>query len=73
MSLGATGGMMVLAGAFHPPTGETTRIIALGLITRVADLGIVELAVTVLAAEAFVMNRLAGINDPRWSPAPASD
>lgn len=67
LSLGLTAGAMVLFNAAHPPARATTMIISLGLMTRPTPLAILLLAVVVLTAAAFVLNRLAGIDYPLWS------
>ena len=75
LSLAATGGLMILADAAHPPAGATTLIIALGIITRPRYLLIIEVAVALLALQAVAINRLAGIDYPLWArrpPAPAA-
>jgi len=67
LSLATTGACMVLLDAVHPPAGATTLIVALGIITTPAHLGIMELAVALLVLQAFAINRLAGIEYPLWS------
>jgi CBS-domain-containing membrane protein len=68
LSLGLTSGLMVLLKAPHPPAGATTLIISLGILTQPRQLIILLLAVVVLTVQAFVINRLAGIDYPLWSP-----
>jgi CBS-domain-containing membrane protein len=68
LSLGLTSGLMVLLKAPHPPAGATTLIISLGILTQPRQLVILLLAVVVLTVQAFVINRLAGIDYPVWSP-----
>jgi len=68
LSLGLTSGVMVLLRAPHPPAGATTLIVSLGLLTRVWQLGVLMLAVALLTAQAFVINRLAGVPYPVWRP-----
>jgi CBS domain-containing membrane protein len=80
LSFSATGALMVLLRAAHPPAGATTLLISLGALTRPMHLAIIELAVGVLAVQAILINRLAGIDYPFWSrrvepgptPAPGS-
>lgn len=67
-SLGATGAAMVLLDVGHPPAGATALIVSLGFITRPSHLLIIEAAVVVLLIQALVINRLAGIDYPIWSP-----
>lgn len=70
LSLGLTSGLMVLLRAPHPPAGATTLIVALGLLTKPGQLVLLMLAVVLLTAQAFAINRLAGIPYPLWSNAP---
>ncbi|HKW23778.1 MAG TPA: HPP family protein [Ktedonobacterales bacterium] len=68
LSLGLTSGLMVLLKSPHPPAGATTLIISLGILTQPIQLVILMLAVVMLTVQAFVINRLAGIDYPLWSP-----
>jgi CBS-domain-containing membrane protein len=68
LSLGLTSGLMVLFRSPHPPAGATTLIISLGILTQPWQLGVLMLAVVLLTVQAFVINRLAGIPYPVWSP-----
>lgn len=72
LSLASTGAFMILAKAAHPPAGATTLIISLGIVTRPFHLFIIELAVALLVLGAIVLNRLAGIDYPIWSPRQAT-
>jgi CBS-domain-containing membrane protein len=67
LSLAATGALMILFGVVHPPAGATTLIVSLGFITAPSHLAIIEAAVALLALQALVVNRLAGIDYPLWS------
>jgi CBS-domain-containing membrane protein len=66
LSLAATGALMILLKAAHPPAGATTLIISLGIVTRPFFLLIIEVAVALLALQAIVINRLAGLDYPFW-------
>lgn len=66
LSLAATGALMILLRAPHPPAGATTLIISLGIVTRPNHLAVIEVAVALLTLQAIVINRLAGINYPLW-------
>jgi CBS domain-containing membrane protein len=66
LSLAATGALMILAKAAHPPAGATTLIVSLGIVTRPFHLVVIEIAVAVLTLQAIVINRLAGIDYPLW-------
>ena len=66
LSLSATGALMVLLRADHPPAGATTLIVSLGIISKPKALVIIEVAVFLLVAQAVVINRLAGLPYPLW-------
>lgn len=66
LSLSATGGLMVLLRASHPPAGATTLIVSLGIISKPKELVIIEIAVFLLVAQALVINRMAGLPYPLW-------
>jgi CBS domain-containing membrane protein len=68
LSLGLTAGLMVLLKSPHPPAGATTLIISLGLLRYPSQLVILMTAVVLLTIQAFVINRLAGIDYPLWNP-----
>jgi CBS domain-containing membrane protein len=70
LSLSATGAFMVLLDVSHPPAGATTLIVSLGIISKLSELAIIEVAVFLLVAQALAINRLAGLPYPLWS-APA--
>jgi CBS-domain-containing membrane protein len=56
----------------HPPAGATTLIISLGILHEVWQLGVLMVAVVLMVVQAFVINRLAGLDYPRWAPAVAA-
>jgi CBS-domain-containing membrane protein len=66
LSLSATGAFMVLFDVSHPPAGATTLIVSLGIISKPGELVIIEVAVFLLAAQAWIINRLAGLPYPVW-------
>ena len=70
LSLGLTSGVMVWARVPHPPAGATTLIVSLGLFREPEQLAVLMLAVVLLVAQGFAINRLAGIPYPAWRPAP---
>lgn len=72
LSLGLTSGAMVWARVPHPPAGATTLIVSLGIFREPHQLAILMVAVVLLVVQGFVINRLAGIPYPVWSPRPAS-
>jgi CBS-domain-containing membrane protein len=57
---------MTLFRASHPPAGATTLIVSLGIISKPKELVIIEAAVVILVAQAFVINRLSGLSYPIW-------
>jgi CBS-domain-containing membrane protein len=67
LSLAATGALMILSRAAHPPAGATTLIISLGIVTRPLHLLVIEVAVVLLVVQAIVINRLAGLDYPLWA------
>ena len=68
LSLGLTAGLMAWLRVPHPPAGATTLIVSLGLLTEIDQLGVLMLGVFFLVVQGFVINRLAGIDYPMWSP-----
>ncbi|MGH2494739.1 MAG: HPP family protein [Ktedonobacteraceae bacterium] len=68
LSLGLTAGLMVLFKSPHPPAGATTLIISLGILTKPWQLVLLMIAVVLLTAQAFAINRMAGIPYPLWNP-----
>jgi CBS-domain-containing membrane protein len=68
LSLALTSGLMVWFRVPHPPAGATTLIVSLGLIATVPKLAVLMLGVLLLVVQGFLINRLAGIPYPRWSP-----
>jgi CBS-domain-containing membrane protein len=73
LSFAATGSLMVLLRAAHPPAGATTLLISLGALTRPWHLVLIEVAVGVLVLQAIAINRLAGLDYPLWSRRSAPD
>lgn len=66
LALALTGAIMVMLHVNHPPAGATTMIVSLGILAKPEYLLIIEIAVVLLAAQAFVINRLAGLQYPIW-------
>ena len=66
LSLSLTGATMVLLGINHPPAGATTMIVSLGILSKPEYLVVIEAAVILLTAQAFAINRLAGLPFPLW-------
>jgi CBS-domain-containing membrane protein len=67
LSIAATGSLMILFKAAHPPAGATTLIISLGIVTRPSYLLVIEIAVALLTLQAIAINRAAGIDYPLWA------
>jgi CBS-domain-containing membrane protein len=72
LSLGLTSGVMVWARVPHPPAGATTLIVSLGILREPDQLLVLMVAVALLVVQGYVINRLAGIPYPVWTPAPAA-
>jgi len=66
LALSLTGAIMVLLHVSHPSAGATTMIVSLGILARPGYLPVIEIAVVLLAAQAFAINRLAGLPYPVW-------
>lgn len=71
LALALTGAIMVLLHVNHPPAGATTMIVSLGILAKPEYLVIIEVAVILLAAQAIVINRLAGLGYPVWRSHPS--
>jgi CBS-domain-containing membrane protein len=69
-ALAVTLSLMVWLGVPHAPAGATTLIVATGLMRTPHQLLILMAAVVLLLVQAFVINRLAGVPYPVWSPTP---
>lgn len=70
LALGLTGGLMVLFNVAHPPAAATALLVALGITSQPIQLVAILIAVALLALQALVINRVAGVDYPLWSPAP---
>jgi CBS domain-containing membrane protein len=68
LALALTLALMTWLDIPHAPAGATTLIVALGLLRTPEQLAILMLAVVVLTAQGFVINRLAGLPYPAWRP-----
>ena len=68
LSLSVTSSLMVLLRVPHPPAGATTLIVSLGLMPHLWQVGVLMAAVIVLTGQGFLINRLAGVAYPVWSP-----
>lgn len=71
LSLGLTSGLMVWCRVPHPPAGATTLIVSLGILDTPKHIAVLMVAVVLLVLQGYVINHLAGIDYPRWSPKPA--
>lgn len=72
LSLGLTSGLMAWLKVPHPPAGATTLIVSLGILHTPTELGVLMVAVALLVGQGLVINRLAGLDYPWWSPRPAA-
>lgn len=70
LSMAATGAVMVMLRISHPPAGATTLIVSLGFLTKVEYLFVIEAAVVLLTAQAWLLNRAAGLDYPLWEKRP---
>jgi CBS domain-containing membrane protein len=70
LSLGVTVGVMVLVHAPHPPGASSALMITLGILVRPLHIFYLLVAVVLLTLQAIVINRLAGVPYPLWSPRP---
>jgi CBS domain-containing membrane protein len=68
LSLSLTLALMVWLDLPHAPAAATTLIVGLGLIREPLDLLVMLLAVALLVAHGFAVNRLAGVRYPAWRP-----
>ncbi len=57
----------------HAPAGATTLIVSIGLLRTSEQLGILMLALVLLTVQGFVINRMAGLPYPVWSPIPPAE
>jgi CBS domain-containing membrane protein len=73
LALGTTAGLMALLRIPHPPAGATSLIVALGLMPALAQIPVLIAGVLLLLGQALVLNRLAGIPYPLWSPGEQSN
>ena len=71
LSLAVTLSLMAWLDVPHAPAGATTLIVSIGLLRTPTQLAILMLAVVLLTAQGFVINRLAGLPYPVWKPRPA--
>ncbi len=71
LSLALTLSIMAWFDVPHAPAGATTLIVSIGLLRTPAQLSILMLAVVLLTAQGFVINRLAGLHYPLWKPRPS--
>jgi len=68
LSLALKGALMILFDVVHSPSGATTLIISLGIMTRPAHLLGIEAAIALIVVQAVVTYRLRGVAFPIWSP-----
>jgi CBS-domain-containing membrane protein len=69
LSLGLISGLMVAAKIAHAPAASTTLIVAMGLMVGWQQLAAVMVAVVLLTAVCYIVNRLSGIVYPLWPTA----
>jgi hypothetical protein len=66
LAFALTGALMILFRTVHPPAGATALIVSLGMIHEPFHLAVMELAIVLIAVQAFLVNRLAGVHYPFW-------
>jgi CBS domain-containing membrane protein len=67
-SLALTGALMVYFRVTHPPAGATALVISLGVFTKPYQFPIMEAAAVILTLQAVIVNKLAGVDYPTWTP-----
>ena len=70
ISLGLISALMIAADIPHPPAASTTLIVSLGLISQWQEFVALLIAVVLLTAQAFIINRLCGVCYPLWKSSP---
>ena len=70
LSLGLISALMIAADIPHPPAASTTLIVSLGLIGQWQEFVALMIAVVLLTAQAFIINRLCGVCYPLWKSSP---
>jgi CBS domain-containing membrane protein len=68
VAIGATGALITLVRAIHPPAGATTLLVTLGIVKDPERLAIVFAGVVLVSACACALDRLAKIPMPIWGP-----
>ena len=68
VALAVTCLLLVRFSCPHPPACAGALVVALGAVTTWLELLLMAVAVVLLAAQAVVLNRLAGVPVPVWSP-----
>jgi CBS-domain-containing membrane protein len=67
LAVALTGGVLRILRAAHPPAGATTIIIASGLLARPRQMADVLIGVVLLTLAGWILNRLMGVQAPRWA------
>jgi len=68
LAMALSGGLMCKFNLGHPPAAATALIVALGLVHTIDHLLILEAAVVLLTAVAYITNHIAGVKFPLWAP-----
>lgn len=72
LAVALTGAVLLLLRAAHPPAGATTLIVSLGLLATPHRAIVIFLAVALLTAISWAINRARGVPVPRWAAANAT-
>lgn len=68
LALCATSAIMIWFAVPHAPACATTLIVALGLMRTPGELAILMLAVVLVTALGWIVNRAMGVDYPLWAP-----
>lgn len=67
LSVAVTGAVLGLLDARHPPSGATTLLVSLGVLSRPPQLAAVAVGVLLVVGVGWLLNRAAGAPVPLWS------
>lgn len=67
VAVGLTTALLLLLRAPHPPGASTAMLVALGIITSVAELAALAGGVVVLIIQGYLIDHLVGLDYPLWA------